>query len=98
MLIRIVRMTFQENHIADFLAHFEENKAKIRHFEGCLHLEVWQDANLPTVFMTYSHWQSEEHLNNYRHSELFAGVWKATKQWFADKPQAFSSYQKIVVE
>ena len=82
-LIRIVQMTFKEQHVADFLAHFEQNKSKIRHFDGCLHLELWQHAQDPTIFTTYSHWKSEEYLNSYRNSELFGGVWKQTKKWFS---------------
>jgi len=40
MLIRIVRMTFQEEKVAAFLENFESNKKKIRSFPGCRHLEL----------------------------------------------------------
>ncbi len=97
-LLRVVRMTFEEKYIEDFITNFEENKQKIRHFEGCNHLELWQDAHNPCIFLTYSHWESEEKLNNYRKSQLFGEVWAKTKQWFSEKPIAFSSFQKILVE
>jgi len=90
MLIRMVRMTFQEDKVSLFLENFHQNKHLIRHFEGCKHLELLQDLNAPHIFMTYSYWDSEEHLNNYRDSELFKGVWAFTKALFADKAQAFS--------
>ena len=41
--------------------------------------------------MTYSHWESESALNQYRDSELFKSVWAFTKTLFSDKPVAFSS-------
>ncbi len=84
-------MTFQEDKIQDFLSNFEKNKEAIRSFEGCHHLELWQDENSPNIFMTYSHWDSEAALNNYRDSELFKSVWAYTKTLFSDRPTAFSS-------
>jgi len=90
MLVRIVRMTFQEDKTGAFLKIFRHSKDKIRAFAGCRHVELLQDINHPNVYSTYSLWDSEEHLNNYRDSELFGQVWKATKALFAAKPQAWS--------
>ena len=95
MLIRIVRMEFKEELVPAFLENFHANKEHIRNFPGCLHLELWQDENQKNIFVTYSHWKSEESLNQYRDSELFKGVWSFTKTLFAAKPMAFSS-KKIV--
>jgi quinol monooxygenase YgiN len=90
MLIRIVKMTFEENKIDEFLSVFEESKLKIRKMNGCAHLELLQDFNLPNSFSTYSYWNNEEDLNNYRNSELFRDVWAKTKVLFSEKPIAFS--------
>ncbi len=90
MLIRIVKMTFETNKVADFLAVFEESKLKICNMEGCSHLELLQDYNLPNSFSTYSYWVNEEALNNYRNSALFKEVWTKTKILFSEKPIAFS--------
>ena len=97
MLIRIVRMTFQEDKIEDFLAIFNRSKRLIRGFEGCRHLELLRDKNVENIILTYSHWLSEEHLNTYRDSELFKTTWAATKALFSDKPVAFSSESVEVV-
>lgn len=83
-------MTFQEDKVKAFQDNFDVNKEKIRNFPGCRHLELWQDENIKNIFMTYSHWDSEEALNQYRDSELFKSVWTYTKTLFADKPTAFS--------
>ena len=64
---------------------------KIRGFEGCNSLKLLQDVNKPAIFFTYSVWNSEDDLNNYRHSELFAKVWKATKSKFAGRAEAWST-------
>ena len=55
------------------------------------YLELLQDKNFPNIFSTYSYWESENHLNTYRDSELFEEVWASTKVLFAEKPIAFSS-------
>ena len=91
MIVRIVRMTFQEDRVEDFLENFEKNKQSIRNFPGCDHLELWQDENEKNIFLTYSHWKNEEALNQYRDSELFKTVWSFTKALFAARPIAFSS-------
>jgi quinol monooxygenase YgiN len=89
-LIRVVRMTFQENEIESFLKVFEENKAKIRAFPGCSHLELHRDIDNHNILATYSLWSGSEALDEYRKSELFKSVWSRTKRLFADKPVAFS--------
>nr|WP_293845829.1 antibiotic biosynthesis monooxygenase family protein [uncultured Arsenicibacter sp.] len=96
-LIRIVRMTFQEDKMEAFMAIFGQSKEKIRSFPGCLHLELLCDLDKPNVRMTYSHWESAEALERYRQSELFRTTWAATKQLFADKPVAFSAGQLEVL-
>ena len=83
-------MTFQPDKVPEFLALFEASKPKVRHFQGCHHLELWQDHKHKNKFMTYSHWDDEEALNRYRESTLFAGIWKQTKALFSDKAVAYS--------
>lgn len=97
MIVRIVQMTFREDCISQFEELFEERKKTIRGFEGCNHLELWQDAKNPSIFFTYSKWDSEEHLNHYRFSDFFKDTWTKTKALFVEKPQAWSVNQKIEV-
>ena len=93
MIIRIVKMTFQEEEIDAFKALFDERKSLIRNCDGCTHLELWQDKNMPQVFFTYSWWQSEKDLDNYRKSHFFEDTWRLTKQKFAAKPEAWTVKQ-----
>jgi quinol monooxygenase YgiN len=95
MLIRIVKMEFEANAVDGFLELFHKNKNKIRHFEGCEHLELYRDQNNKNIFFTYSYWVSETDLNVYRHSSLFAEVWKATKAGFSKKAEAWSVDQLV---
>ena len=83
-------MTFEESKVADFLKVFENSKNAIRHFEGCMHLELWRDRAQRNVFFTYSFWESEKAIDNYRQSELFDDTWSRTKILFAAKPEAWS--------
>ena len=90
MFVRIVKMTFQQDKTADFLAHFNTHKLKIRAFKGCQFLELYQDKENPAIFFTYSYWDTTTDLDAYRASTLFKEVWKTTKNWFAAKPEAWS--------
>ncbi len=90
MLVRIVKLSFHDIHIPKFLENFELMKDQIRSAPGNLLLELYRDKDNPNVFFTYSYWEREEDLENYRKSELFNGIWTFTKQLFNDKPQAWS--------
>jgi len=90
MFIRIVKMSFHQQNIPAFLENFELMKDKIRNAPGNRLLELYQDKNNPEVFFTYSFWEEESDLENYRNSELFYDVWQFTKKLFNDKPEAWS--------
>jgi heme-degrading monooxygenase HmoA len=83
-------MSFRPGTEADFLENFEAHKLQIRNFPGCQHLELYQDLHEKNIFVTYSHWETEEALNQYRDSQLFKSVWTFTKSLFAARPVAFS--------
>ena len=90
MFVRIVKMGFHEDKVEAFLDNFEEVKLNIRNFPGNRFLELYRDKNDPTVFFTYSYWETEDDLENYRNSDLFIEVWAFTKQLFNKKPEAWS--------
>jgi len=90
MIIRIVRMNFRPENIKAFLDIFNDSKSYIIESKGCLHVELWQDLTESHVFVTHSHWESEEALNEYRNSQFFREIWKKTKNLFKEKPMAFS--------
>ena len=90
MLVRIVKLSFHEKNIPAFLENFEIIKEKIRNAEGNRFLELYQDRNNACIFFTYSYWETEQDLENYRNSELFDTVWSFTKKLFNNKPEAWS--------
>ena len=93
MIVRIVKLTFQEDKVNDFITIFNESKDLIRNFEGNSHLELLRCSTDGTIFFTHSHWKSEEALENYRHSELFKTTWAKTKPLFAEKAEAWSNFK-----
>jgi hypothetical protein len=90
MIKRIVKLTFREEAVPEFLDIFEDSKLKIRAFEGNLYLELLRDVARPDVFFTLSFWENEAALDRYRASELFKTTWAKTKALFAEKPEAWS--------
>lgn len=90
MFVRIVKMSFAEENIPAFLDNFELIKDKIRNAAGNRLLELYQDKTDKCIFFTYSYWETEKDLENYRKSELFNEVWAFTKKLFNAKPEAWS--------
>lgn len=90
MLVRIVKLTFKKENIPDFLQIFKRHRESIKVFEGFSSLDLYQEKLNPEVFFTYSHWEDEAALENYRDSEYFRDIWSRTKLLFADKPEAWS--------
>ena len=83
-------MTFDENRINDFIKCTEKIRTTIRSFKGCEGLEILQDAKQKNIFFTYSKWQSERDLDNYRKSDFFREIWPNTKKMFSGKPEAWT--------
>jgi quinol monooxygenase YgiN len=90
MITRIVKLEFQENRLEAFLEHFEQVKWSVARFPGCHGMKLIQDLKNPCVIMTYSIWENEEALENYRVSSLFQSIWPTIKPWFSAKPEAWS--------
>lgn len=90
MITRIVKLTFQEDKISDFLSFFDTIKHQVNTFPGCHGMKLLQDIHHPWIVMTYSRWESESALNLYRDSEIFGIVWPTIKPWFTQKAEAWS--------
>lgn len=88
-------MSFAEENVETFLENFDNNKEKIRAVDGCEFLQLLRDKDNTNQFFTYSFWNDQEDLENYRQSELFKGVWAKTKILFSAKPEAWS-VEKVV--
>ena len=83
-------MEFKSDKVPNFLKSFGLVKEKIRTFDRCSHLELYQDKNDPAIFFTYSKWEKESDLMNYKASNLFRNVWATTKPLLRSKAQAWS--------
>ncbi len=91
MIKRIVKMTFRPETVEQFRREvFEPTKAAIRAFPGCRHMELGQNAALPTMLFTLSIWDDAAALEAYRQSDLFKNTWAKTKALFAEKAEAWS--------
>ncbi|MCV6630400.1 MAG: antibiotic biosynthesis monooxygenase [Flavobacteriaceae bacterium] len=90
MLIRVVKLTIKEEKSDTFATTSKGNREKILAFPGCKHLEMYRDIQNPQLFITYSHWEDESALNNYRNSALFKSIWATVKPMFAEKAMAWS--------
>lgn len=90
-MTRLVKLTLKPEHLNDFIAHFDTVKEKINAFPGCKGMRLIQDKNNIGVIFTYSEWETDDDLENYRKSELFASIWPTVKSWFDKKAEAWST-------
>ncbi len=98
MIIRIVKLQFKEEELEAFKTYFDGICDQIRNFEGCQKLEMLEQVDQPNVIFTYSYWESEDALENYRVSELFQTFWGVAKAKFSGKPEAWSLNKIAEVE
>ena len=90
MVTRIVKLEFHPDKVKDFMTYFDTIKEQVNSFPGCIGMKLYQDISNPHVIMTYSHWESEKDLDNYRNSDTFSVIWPSIKPWFNAKPEAWS--------
>ena len=87
-------MTFVPGKEGMFLEIFNSSKDRIRACHGCHELQLLNDIAEPNIFFTYSLWDTEEDLLNYRQSQLFEETWKKVKPIFAKDAEAWSLEKK----
>jgi len=90
MLVRVVKMHFTPSFTEEFKTLFGQVKPQISSFAGCISVQLLQHDSQPELFFTISTWQSAEHLEGYRSSELFTTTWAKVKPNFASKAEAWS--------
>jgi quinol monooxygenase YgiN len=91
MIVRVVRMSFKEEKVEEFLDIFEKNQKFISDFRGCMSLKLLRDKDNKNQFFTISEWNQESELECYRRSDLFKKTWSKTKLLFDSKPEAWST-------
>ncbi len=90
MIRRIVKMSFRSECLAEFKELFHEVKPRILSQNGCHQVDLLIDIHHPTTMFTFSQWDSEDHLNQYRNTDLFLQTWRRTKVMFSEKAEAWS--------
>ncbi len=90
MILRLVKMTFKQEEITNFLEYFDTVQNDIANMPGVIHVKLYQDTKNPNIVFTHSIWLKESYLDDYRNSKLFGEVWPKTKALFAEKPIAWS--------
>jgi len=90
LITRIVKLYFHPDKVQDFLDCFEDVKHKVNQFEGCRGMKLMRSETEVGLFFTYSQWDSESALENYRNSDTFKGLWSKIKPFFKEKSGAWT--------
>lgn len=83
-------MHFHKQYAQTFESLFSLYSSQIAGFKGCLSLTMLKAVDIENVYFTYSVWESENDLNEYRQSKLFQEVWPQTKVLFQSPAEAWS--------
>jgi (4S)-4-hydroxy-5-phosphonooxypentane-2,3-dione isomerase len=97
MITRLVKLSLDPGSIDDFLKLFGSVQKEIADFPGCRGVKLLRDSMETNVYFTYSIWESDSDLGNYRHSELFKATWKQAKKCFSAPAQAWSLIQSDII-
>ena len=95
MIVRIVKLTLEPAKIREFYDRYNAVESAIRSFDGCRHAELLTSVKNDGVVFTYSLWDSADHLELYRKSELFLSTWALVKPLFASKAEAWTLEQHV---
>lgn len=96
VIVRIVRLTIDPSRTDEFVSLYEHVSARIRQFDGCRHLELWQDVRYSNIYTTCSHWRHHDDLDAYRESAFFKETWSLTRRLLAAPAEATSYRQHSV--
>jgi quinol monooxygenase YgiN len=83
-------MSFEPERVSEFIDIFNESKNQIKMFPGCIALSLFREKGKENIMYTWSIWESEDALEKYRASKLFADTWSKTKKLFNAPPLAYS--------
>jgi len=90
MLTRIVKLTIDPSKKKEFESLFYDNQYKISNFKGCKEVILLKENHNSNIYFTYSTWSDEDALELYRSSSVFNNIWRKTKTYFCDRPEAWS--------
>lgn len=90
MILRLVKMEFEQEKVSEFLIYFEEIQPIVASQKGVLSVKLYKDKHRDNVFFTHSYWLNESALNNYRDSDTFIEIWKKTKSLFSNRAEVWT--------
>jgi quinol monooxygenase YgiN len=91
MITRIVKLEIHPDHALGFRQLFHEKQADIAASTGCHEVRLVHTLDNSSTHFTISIWDSEDDLNAYRYSDLFAEIWPTVKPWFIEKAVAWTT-------
>ena len=91
MIKRFVKLSVDPAKLAEFKANFAIAKPQILSVSGCRHLELLQVTDEPNLFFTFSIWDSEHHLEEYKNTTIYFRAWETVKPLLNAEPLAWST-------
>jgi heme-degrading monooxygenase HmoA len=90
MITRIVKLSFIDAYYLKFEEKFPAIQQIVLSSKGCNKVHLLK-SDQPGIYFTYSIWDDEILLNQYRNSSTFKEIWKEFKLHFKDDAQAWTT-------
>lgn len=90
MILRVVKMNVDEEKrdaFELFMKNLREEKLKLA---GCLHFDYFHEKNNKNIFYSYTIWESEKYLKQYKKTDLFIEVVSTLKKLCTEEPKAWT--------
>lgn len=91
MITRIVKLQIASDSCDEWEALFQKVKPLIESVPGCHQVILLKSSN--GIYFTYSQWDSEQALEDYRSSAFFGEVWPKIKALCNGPAQAWTTTQ-----
>jgi len=88
MIVRLVFLPAKPEAFDRLAELYEEGSKVVRAQKGMRKLELFHDKEDPYTLVTISHWDSDEALQAYRHSEFFKEFWPKVRETLRSRATA----------
>lgn len=90
MILRIVKIKIDEVKIDTFKLFMKNLRNEKLRLKGCLHFDYFHEKKNKNIYYTYTIWENEKHLNQYKKSELFKKVISTLNSLSIEEPRAWT--------
>ncbi len=90
MILRVVKLKVDPRKMEAFQLFMENLHDEKLRLNGCLHFDFFNERQNPNIFYSYTIWEHEKFLKQYKKTDLFKEVVQTLRELCIDEPQAWT--------